>query len=128
MVEVSCQDIGEYFRLPHPRGIILAAKSIGKNCMIGQWVTIGGNNRKHKINEKGERIETPQIGNNVQILAEAVVASPIIIENEIVIGANSTVTFDIPSNSLIYNRPAISSNNNKVPSYKGAFYRIKNNI
>ena len=124
MIEVSCKEIGGYLRLPHPRGIILAATSIGSNCLIGQWVTLGGNNCKIRMNEKGERIEIPTIGNNVQILAGSVVAGPIILGDEIVIGANSTVTFDVPSNTLIYNRPSVSTSRIKVPGYLGAFYRI----
>lgn len=124
MIEVSCKNIGGYLRLPHPRGIILAATSIGSNCLIGQWVTLGGNNCKKRKNEKGEIIEIPTIGNNVQILAGSVVAGPVILGDEIVIGANSTVTFDVPSNTLIYNRPSISTNKIKVPGYLGAFYRI----
>lgn len=49
MIEVSCDQIGSHLRLPHPRGIILCAESIGSNCLIGQFVTIGGNNCKKRI-------------------------------------------------------------------------------
>ena len=125
MIEGSCFSIGPYLRLPHPRGIILAAESIGSNCLIGQFVTLGGNNCKFRILD-AKIIELSQICNNVQILAGSVVAGPIIVENEVVIGANSTVTFNVSSNSLIYNRPSLSTNKINVPGYLGAFYRHNN--
>lgn len=127
LIEVSCEKIGPYLRLPHPRGIILSAYEIGSNCLIGQWTTIGGNNcERRKIEKEGDIIEidNPMIKNNVQIYAGAVVAGPIVIGNDVVIGANSTVTFDVDSHSLYYNRPNLSNHRICVPGYKGAFYKI----
>lgn len=124
LIELGCRNIGPYLRIPHPKGITLAATKIGSNCMIGQWVTLGGNNCEHKM--FGEYIiKTPSIGDNVQIYSGSVVAGPIDIGNDVIIGANTTVTFDIDSNSMVYNRPQISRKKVKVFGYKGAFEKYE---
>lgn len=43
----------------------------------------------------------------------------------IAIGANSTVTFNVASNSMIYNRPSISRKKIRVPGYKGPFEKYE---
>ena len=106
--------------MPHPYGIILSAEKIGQNCLIGQYVTLGGNNCKERL-EEGKCIRTPIVGDNVNILAGSVVAGPIIIGNDVVIGSNSTVTFDVEANTLLYNRPIVSKHKIIVPGYKRAF-------
>lgn len=111
--------LGSHFRIPHPRGIILAARKIGDNCLVGQYVTIGGNNLKSR--EKG-LIKEPTVGNNVNIYAGAVVAGPIDIGNDVIIGANTTITKDVESHMLIYNSTRISRKSVIVPGYKGPFY------
>ena len=105
--------------MPHPYGIILSAEKIGQNCLIGQYVTLGGKERL----EEGKCIRTPIVGDNVNILAGSVVAGPIIIGNDVVIGSNSTVTFDVEANTLLYNRPIVSKHKIIVPGYKGAFIK-----
>lgn len=121
-IELGCCEIGSYFRLPHPYGIIIAAKSIGENVMIGQYVTLGGNNCKERQDINGEIIHTSVIGNNCQISAGSVVAGPIFIGNNVVIGANSTITKDIASGTLIYNSTGVSRHSYIVPGWKGAFH------
>lgn len=117
-------DIGAPFRMEHPRGIILGCNKIGNNCLIGQWVTIGGNNCKRKTIAIYENTTVPVIGDNVQIYAGAVVAGPIVIGNDVIIAANATVTKDIPNNTLVYNQTGISSHKVLVPGVNGPFYYI----
>lgn len=74
---------------------------------------------------EGAKIFVPTIGDNVQIYAGSVIAGPITIENDVIIGANSTVTFNVASNSMIYNRPSISRKKIKVPGYKGPFEKYE---
>ena len=121
MIEVACNQIGSHLRLPHPKGIILCAESIGSNCLIGQFVTIGGNNCKKRV-ENNKDIYLPTIGDNVQISAGSVIGGPCIIGNNIVIGANTTITHDVPSNTLIYNQTTVSKRKVIVPGYKAPFY------
>lgn len=120
-IELGCNEIGPYLRLPHPYGIIIAAKSIGENVMIGQYVTIGGNNCKERQDSNGKLIHTPVIGNNCQISAGSVVAGPIVIGDNVVIGANSTITKDISSGTLLYNSTGVSRHSYIVPGWMGAF-------
>lgn len=121
-IELGCCEIGPYLRLPHPYGIIIAAKRIGENVMIGQYVTLGGNNCKERQDNNGDFIHTPVVGNNCQISAGSVVAGPIIIGDNVVIGANSTITKNIASGTLLYNSTGVSRHSYIVPGWKGAFY------
>lgn len=67
---------------------------MGKNCMVNQCVTTGWS---HEV--------VPTIGNNVWIAAGAVVIGPITIGDDVIIGANSVVTKDIPSHSIVAGNP-----------------------
>lgn len=67
---------------------------MGENCQIYQQVTIGNNGG------------IPTIGNNVEICAGAKVIGPITIGDDVVIGANSVVTKNIPSHSVVVGIPA----------------------
>lgn len=73
----------------------------GKNLSVYQGVTIG--NKGH-----GSRSEiTPTIGDNVSICANATVIGGIKIGNNVVIGAGSVVTKDVPDNCVAYGNPAV---------------------
>jgi serine O-acetyltransferase len=69
---------------------VIGAKSIGKNCMIYQQVTIGSFSGK------------PVIGDNVTIASGAVIIGKIKIGNNVHIGANATVMRNIPDNTTVY--------------------------
>lgn len=80
----------------HPLGVVIGAGcSIGKNCTIFQNVTIGQKNNLY-----------PTIGDNVTIYPGAVVIGNIKIGNNVVIGANSVVTKDVPDNTVVAGIPA----------------------
>ncbi|MBN2523264.1 MAG: serine acetyltransferase [Bacteroidales bacterium] len=68
----------------------IGAKSIGKNCMINQMVTIGNNNG------------FPTIKDNVRIQPGAIVVGNITIGNNVIIGANATVIKDVPDNCTAF--------------------------
>ena len=90
-------------------GVVIHSKAIiGKNCKIGQGVTIGS------------RGEQPVIGNNVFIAPGSKCLSGKI-GNNVVIGANSVVVKDIPDNSVVAGVPAkiISSDIKKYEKYIG---------
>jgi serine O-acetyltransferase len=75
-------------------GVAIHPKAkIGKNCPVYQNVTIGGNRNKRN----GEQT-APIIGNDVFIGPRSCILGPIKIGNGAVIGANSAVTKDAPSN------------------------------
>ncbi len=78
--------------------VVMHARTvIGKNCMIGQGVTIGG---------KSGWYEVPVIGDNVIINAGAKIIGPVRIGDNVEIGANSVVVKDVPSNCVVAGIPA----------------------
>lgn len=70
---------------------------IGKQCVIGQGITIGG---------RGKRLGVPRIGNNVFIGAGARILGPIKIGDNTIIAPNSVVINDVASNSVVGGIPA----------------------
>lgn len=94
--------IGGGIIFAHPLCIVIGGKvKIGKNCKIMQGVSLGGSLGKSKPNGQSQ----PIIGNNVFIGAGAKVIGPVTIGDNVIIGANSVVTKDIPSNSKAYGMP-----------------------
>lgn len=77
--------------------VIHARAVIGKNCVIGSCVTIGGRSRHYEV---------PVIGDNVQISTGSKILGPVHIGDNVVIGANSVVLKDIPSNCVVVGAPA----------------------
>ena len=74
---------------------------IGKNCKILPNVMIGS-----KFANGIPDAEPPVIGDNVFIGTGAVVIGRIHIGNNVIIGANSVVTRDVPENSIAVGSPA----------------------
>ena len=93
-------------------GIVVHARSvIGRNCMIGQGVTIGG---------KSGWYEVPIIGDNVHISAGARILGPIRIGNNVIIGANAVVVKDVPDNCIVAGVPAkIIKENISLDDFEG---------
>lgn len=82
---------------------------IGKNCVIGTNVTIGGGagGSNKKIEEfDALRRNVPVIGDNVQISTGAKVLGNIVVGSNVIIGANAVVISDIPSNCVVAGVPA----------------------
>lgn len=87
--------IGSGLLLFHAYGTILNAKSIGKNCRIVHNVTLGDKNGK-----------VPVIGNNVELLPNAVITGDITIGDHCVIGPGAVVFKSIPDNCVVVGNPA----------------------
>lgn len=84
---------------------------IGNNCNLSPNVVIGRTNR-------GKRLGSPHIGNQVWIGSGAVVVGDITIGDNVLIAPNTYVNIDIPSNSIVLGNPArISFNENAVAGY-----------
>ncbi len=103
--------IGEYFHLTACRGI-----TIGSGLLTGRFVLITDNSHgglslenadipptRRRLTSKGEIV----IGNNVWIGDKVTILSGVRIGDNVIIGANSVVTKDIPSNSLVAGMPAV---------------------
>ena len=70
---------------------------IGRNCVIGTCVTIGG---------RSKHVDVPVIGDNVYIGTGAKILGPVKIGNNVVIGAGAVVISDIPDNCVVVGMPA----------------------
>lgn len=89
------------FVILHGVGIVIGRYVIAVgNFKIYQGATLGGNNGKEAM-FNGEKLRQPLIGDNVIIGINAVVIGPILINDGVKIGANSTVTKDIPENAIV---------------------------
>jgi len=90
---------------------------IGKDCLIGQCVTIGG---------KSGWFEVLVLGNNVEVSAGAKILGPIIIGNNVIIGANAVVVKDVPDNCIVAGVPAkIIRENVNISEYNSTKYRYR---
>lgn len=95
--------------------IVHARSRIGKNCIIGSCVTIGG---------KSGWYEVPVIGDNVDIATGAKILGPIRVGNNVIIGANAVVTKDVPDNCIVAGIPAKIIKRNIAPAdYSATKYR-----
>ena len=92
--------VGRRVRIWHHSGMILGARSIGNDVHIRQNTTFG-------VARRGDhRSLKPIIEDRVDIGAGAVIAGPITIGHDSVIGANAVVLKDVPPHSLAVGVPA----------------------
>lgn len=91
--------IGNNFFIDHGNGVVIGETSeIGNNVTLYQGVTLGGT----RLEEKKRH---PTLGNNIIIGAGAKILGPIHIGNNVRVGANSVVTFDIPDDCVVVGVP-----------------------
>ena len=92
--------IGKKLSLPHPIGVVIGDDVVIKdNVIIFQQVTLGSHGRK------GETFSYPIIEDNVKIYAGAKIIGGVRIGENSVIGANTVVNIDVPSNSTAVGIP-----------------------
>lgn len=102
--------IGEYCQISAIKKI-----TIGNGLLTGRYVYIGDNSHgglswreasippaRRELKSKGEII----IGNNVWVGERVTILGGITIGDNVIIGANSVVTHDVPSNSVVAGVPA----------------------
>ena len=91
------------------RGTTIVARygiTLGKNCMIGEYVQIYDHNhvfdRKDvPFNQQGYKGASINIGDNVWIGSHAFIGQGVTIGDNVVVGAGCVVMEDIPSNSVV---------------------------
>lgn len=97
---------------------------IGKNVTVGSNVTLGGGK---KIKDKDGFIRSvPHIGDSVYISTGAKILGGVTIGNHCIIGANSVVTKNIPSHSVVVGIPGkiiTKINEENYSSYYSYFYK-----
>ncbi|MGH2588719.1 MAG: serine O-acetyltransferase [Dehalococcoidia bacterium] len=89
-------NIGGGLYLPHGNVVVDGMVSIGRNCVIAPWVTIGTNGS----------VAGPRIGDNVFIGTGAKVLGGIQIGDRARIGANAVVVNDVPADTTVVGIPA----------------------
>lgn len=108
-IEISFDvEIGGGLYIGHAGYIIINPQAVlGSNCNISSGVVIGEGGRS------GER-GTPVIGNRVYIAPGAKLFGPIVVGDDVAVGANAVVNDSVPENAVVAGVPA------KIVSYKGS--------
>lgn len=89
-IYTKSSNVGGGLYVGHGWGTVINAKMIGKNCVVGQNVTIGSRNLKE-----------PVLGDNVDVYANAIVLGDITIGDNTKIGAGAVVVKNVPSNCVV---------------------------
>lgn len=92
--------IGHSFYIGHFGGVHISPFAvIGNNCNLSQGVTIG-------VGGTGKRRGVPVIGDNVYVGANAVLAGPITVSNNVLVAAASLLVTDAPEDAVMMGVPA----------------------
>ena len=87
--------IGKGLYIGHFGGIVIHGDTvIGDNCNLSQGITIG-------IAVRGKAPGIPKIGNRVFIAPGAVILGGITVGDDVIIGTNAIVNFDVPNQSVV---------------------------
>jgi len=106
-------NIGPGFRVFHPFGIVVGTEvQAGEGFTLSMDVVLGGNIGKHR----SDGSEKPILGDNVNIAAGCKIVGPITIGDNCLVGTNSVVISDIPSDCVVTGSPAriVRRNGKKV--------------
>ncbi len=98
---------GIYFE--HAHATHVAAKSIGKGCIIRNLTTIG-------VKSKNRHEEKPTIGRNVDFGVGVICIGDVHIGDNAIIAAGSVVVKNVPANAIVAGNPA------KVIKYRDSQY------
>ncbi|MBQ0072615.1 MAG: serine acetyltransferase [Prevotella sp.] len=93
---INCRNIGGGLMFQHGFSTDIGCRSIGRNCIINQMVTVGYNNSS----------DCPIIGNDVHLCTGAKVIGNVTIGDDVIVGANAVVVKDVPSHSIVAGIPA----------------------
>ncbi len=89
-------------QLPHPVGIVIGeGVKIGTNAVIYQHTTLGGARRGD-----WQANRYPSLGDNIVLFAGVVIVGAVNVGDNCIVGANSVVIKDIPSNSTAVGAPS----------------------
>jgi len=102
--DISCRaKIGPGFVIQHGHDIVIGSEvTIGSGCKIFNGVTLG--NKDVSVNAFGEQ---PTVGNGAVFCTGAKILGPLSIGDNVVVGANSVLLRDCPSNTVFAGVPAV---------------------
>ncbi|UHQ54914.1 MULTISPECIES: serine O-acetyltransferase [Microbulbifer] len=86
--------LGRRVKIEHFGGIVLGARSIGDDVVFRQNTTLG-------IASASDRNAKPTIGSRVNVGAGAVIVGDIVVGDDVSIGANTVVSFDVPDGARV---------------------------
>ena len=95
--EIHAKSIGSLIAY-HPYSTYINCESIGEKFIIRNNTTIG--------NKNNDESQVPIIGNNVEIGVNTVIVGKIVIGDNVIIGAGSTVIKNVESNKIVAGNPA----------------------
>lgn len=130
LLKIPCSaSIGENFQIRHPQGIRIGRTAvIGDNCKVFPYfVAIAGVKDDNAL--KGKR-RHPKIGNDCLLGSKATVIGPVVIGDDVTIGACAIVTKDVPSHSVVKGLNQIRPKRlEEVPDkYKDEYRQLKRNM
>jgi serine O-acetyltransferase len=99
----SACKIGPGLFIPHTYGTVIGAFSIGANATVFQGATLGAKYLAFDFDNSSR----PMVGDNVTIGSGAKVLGGITIGSNSIVGANSVVVSDVPSDCLVVGIPAM---------------------
>lgn len=100
-------EIGPGFHIVHGNGVVIGRwVHAGRNLTIYQGCTLGGNSGK-SITYNGITIVQPYIGNNVKLFTSCIVIGPIVIGDDVEVGAGTIITHDVENNCVVYSKQKI---------------------
>jgi len=100
-------EIGRDFFIDHGAGVVIGETAeVGNNVTIYSGVVLGGTNLEQKKRH-------PTLGNDIVVGTGAKILGPIIIGDNVRVGANSVVVNDVPPHCVVVGVPA------KIVSKKG---------
>lgn len=94
-LSLACESIGPGLIVQHGYSTVVVAERIGKNFHVNQCVNIVWNQN-----------ELPLIGDDVTICCGAIIVGGVKIGNNVIVGAGSVVTKNIPDNCTVVGNPA----------------------
>lgn len=95
-------EIGPAFTIRHTGDVIVGgATKIGSHCDIRQGVTFGGS-----VNKERNGQTQPIVGDHVLVGTGGKILGPVIVGDNVTVGANAVVISDIPSNTIAAGVPA----------------------
>lgn len=92
--------IGRRVVFEHQSGIVIhGCSTIGDDCVVRQGVTLGNRSLQ-------EPNAAPRLGSRVNVGAGAKILGPIVVGDDVQIGANSVVLTDVPAGNVAVGVPA----------------------
>ncbi|MER7072627.1 serine O-acetyltransferase EpsC [Terrabacter sp. NPDC000476] len=93
--------LGRRFFIDHGMGVVIGETAeVGDDVMLYHGVTLGGRSLAHVKRH-------PTVGNRVTIGAGAGVLGPVLVGDDVQIGANSVVVKDVPAGAVATGIPAV---------------------